>query len=168
MPTVTLSWAEAACAVHAGSLRVVLNRHNRNEEPYGMIAGGDYFGADCHACGAEMAAAKYLDRYWTPVADKAKKVPYDVGVLTGVQVRHTQLPDGRLLLHPEDSDWDTFVLVTGKLPTFVLVGWIYGVDGKKLEWWADPNGNRPCYFVPQSALRPVEELLEAEGVELNL
>jgi hypothetical protein len=70
------------------------------------------------------------------------------------QIRHTQRPNGRLIVRRRDKDGDTFVLITGEGDTFYIVGWIKGVDAKKDEWVKDPNGrNEPVYFVPQQKLK---------------
>lgn len=52
-----------------------------------------------------------------------------------------------------------YVLVTGKIPNFVVVGWIRGRDGMKPEYWGDPNGNGSAWFVPQSKLHGLDKLM---------
>jgi hypothetical protein len=32
-----------------------------------------------------------------------------------------------------------------------------GSDAKRDEWWRNPHGHRPAWFVPQEALTPVKE-----------
>jgi hypothetical protein len=78
-----------------------------------------------------------------------------------VQVRSTSGHRNCLILHKTDPDDKAFVLVTGTAPNFVLRGWIWGRDGKNEEYWRDPVGGRPAYFVPQSALLVMRKKGEA-------
>jgi hypothetical protein len=99
----------------------------------------------------EMAVAKWCNRYWNGNLGDLKAD--DVGRL---QVRTGWRDDSRLILHPSDRDDRAFILVTGLAPIFVLRGWIWARDGKKAEYWRDPAGGRPAFFVPQRALRPMK------------
>lgn len=95
--------------------------------------------------------------YYEAAVCKFLQLPYTKGVLRGddagrYQVRGTTYPNGRLILHPEDHDSKIYILVVGEVPEFTLYGWILGVDGKKDEYWDDPAGGRPAFFVPQSVL----------------
>jgi len=118
------------------------------------------------ACGAEIAAARGLDRYW----GDSPELDYD-GDIGSRQpknhVRSTRLPHGGLILHPPDGPDDApAVLVIGRLPRYVLAGWMLTGDGKDDRWWYEhgPAGNgRPCFLVPQRELRDVEELLVQDG-----
>lgn len=66
---------------------------------------------------------------------------------------------GDLILHNSDKDYRLFVLVHGSKNEFSLLGWIRGNEGKNMEYWKDPTGTRAAYFVPQTALRDVVDLL---------
>ena len=103
------------------------------------------------ACG-EAAAAKALGIYWSgAIGDHKAK---DVGAH---QVRTTHRADGSLLLHKDDPDADLFVLVTGFAGDYQIRGWIQGFEGKKEEYWQTFSG-RPCFFVPQEALKPMDTM----------
>ncbi len=106
------------------------------------------------ACG-EMAVAKWMGRYWDgALGDFTAK---DVGKL---QVRTNPNDWGDLILHPKDADDDVFILVLShNAPIYKLQGWLYGREGKQTQWWRDGEKGRPAFFVPQSALRSVDELL---------
>lgn len=101
----------------------------------------------------EAVVAKYLDRYWL-----------GCGVLGGAdvgryQVRATAIPDLGVRLNHWDQDGDVFVSVHVVQNVGEILGWISGVEGKLEEYWIDRFRNgRPAYFVPRSALRPMEEL----------
>jgi hypothetical protein len=105
-------------------------------------------------CLGELAVAKALGRYWDPVRDRVHAG--DVGSL---EIRHTDHLTGRLLLHPEDGDDAAYILVCGEPPVLRIPGWIFGRDGKRDEYLSQPDPSRaPAYWVPQSALRPLETL----------
>ena len=117
------------------------------------------------ACGTEIAAARGLDRFWMDYpeldhdGDIGSRQPKN-------QVRSTELPHGGLILHREDRDDLPAVLIIGRIPRFVLAGWMLTGDGKDERWWHEhgPGGSgRPCFLVPQRVLRDVEELLVQDG-----
>jgi hypothetical protein len=146
---VILTDSEMHIAATVGALRQIENIFKGRQHAY---AGPRDASWQMHIEGAagEQAFAKWSGRYWN--GNLGDLDADDVG---HVQVRTTGRPDGRLILHPLDPDDRPFVLVTGISPRFVLRGWIRGSDGKQQQWWRDPVGGRPAYFVPQSALRPM-------------
>ena len=90
----------------------------------------------------------------------AGRKPPDVG--EDIQVRSTHYKAGCLIAHPTDADDDRFVLVVVDSDSrhMHIVGWLPGRDCKKQIYWQDKSGkNRPAYFVPQKALRPIKEIL---------
>lgn len=119
--------------------------------------GADNWTAHIEAVGSEMAVAKLLGRYYVDTADP----DYGGDVGARLQVRHTTLPNGRLIVHPSDPDDHFYVLVTGELPTYEVVGGLYARDCKREEWWTDPGTGRPAFFVPRDALKPLRTRAEA-------
>lgn len=105
------------------------------------------------ACG-ELAVAKAFRLYWAGSVDTFRTIP-DVGRL---EVRTTSYQTGRLIHRPNEAPDRPFVLLTGRSPAFIIRGWILGEDARRAEWWDDPNGRPPAWFVPQDALRPMAEL----------
>lgn len=108
------------------------------------------------ACG-EAAFVAYSGLKWTGaiVGDFTAK---DVDPF---QIRTRSRHDWQLLVHPEDADFDPFVLVTGRAPGFMIRGWIMGHQAKNPAFWADPRGlgmrGRECFVVPDRFLRPMAE-----------
>lgn len=100
-------------------------------------------------CLGEIALAKYLGIYWS---GKGRLRAPDVGRM---DVRTNKRHNGDLILHDDDPDDRPFWLLTGGMNKFVVQGWLFARDGKKDEYWADPAGNRPAYFVPQHVLNDV-------------
>lgn len=109
---------------------------------------------------AELVVATLLgveDR-WVECTEDYKRLPGDV--FPGVQVRSSDKPYGRLLLHERDRDDHAFVQcrhhLEGEKPISVeVIGWCDGVTGKQETfWWLGKNGKRPCFRVPDDMLHP--------------
>jgi hypothetical protein len=110
-------------------------------------------------CG-EVAVAKALNVYWEPKVNSFKTR----GDLAGFEVRTRSRHDYELLVRDQDPDDRAYVLVTGVAPNFVVRGWMLGKDAKQAQWRMDHgNAGQPAYFVPQMALRPIEDLLVRTG-----
>ena len=137
---------------------------HKRPEPYGA-PDADPWENHAHAAGAEIAVARHLDRFWTPLAERPSELPGDIG--NGIQVRYTKHERGRLILHERDRDEHWFVLVRGTFPEFSIVGGIQGRGGKRREWWTDPGTGRPAFFVPDDALVTVrpQRVVVAEAAE---
>lgn len=157
---VSLSPAEVAFAVEVGRARQRM--HDVLDHADGKVLDD---GQDVHVqgCLGELAVAKALGLPWDgKFFDDAKwqewrKNGHDV---SGLEVRSTRWRSGRLILHRDDNDALPFVLVracNGAL--FEIAGWYWGRDGKKEAWWEDVGRNRPCFYVPNSLLRPMGELI---------
>jgi hypothetical protein len=147
---VTLDWYEVSRAAQVGVSRQVHNLVQGNHDAHRFD--GEPWGTHIAGALAELAYAKATNTYWLPLAKDPKTLPGDVGL---DQVRSTDRPQGCLLLHPDDADHARFFLVVGKVPTYEVVGWCFGYEGKDEKYWRTGTG-RPCYFVPQSSLRPLE------------
>lgn len=149
MTQVTLSWFELFIAAQRGAMRQIEALKERRRDNHGFS--GDGWGVHIEGACGEMAWARVSDRYWNPVVKNPYALPGDVG---DVQIRASKKDSAHLLLHESDPDDALFVLVTGEAPHFRIVGEILGREGKRQEWFGDPYGtNRPCFWVPQSALR---------------
>ncbi len=107
---------------------------------------------DIEAACAEVSVAKALNVFWGGSVNTFKLPDVD-----GVQVRHTQHTTGRLIVRDNDSDEEIFVLVTGSHPDYELRGWCFGRDAKQEKYLQ--RGDHPAWFVDQSGLRNIEELI---------
>lgn len=104
---------------------------------------------------AEHAVSKALDLY--PVASAAGISGDDPG---GLAIRSTPWPNGCLIVNESElpaGDEKRFVLVVGHWPKFTVVGWIFGREARRDEWWR-PDERPASWWVPQSALRSSDEL----------
>lgn len=142
--------------LHAGLVgltRQIDNLWERRTDRYGAQPRD---GWRMHIEGAlgEMALAKHMDCYWSGRLGELKAP--DVGPLQ-VRTRVRQENAG-LILHPDDRDDQLFVLVISWAPVFMLIGWTLAADGKQERYWKDIPDNRSAFFVPHSALQPIESL----------
>lgn len=111
--------------------------------------GSSVWDTDIEGAAAELAYCKFRGQYWGGHVNNYKEA--DVGRL--VQVRFTKYQNGNLIVRKNDSDDHYYVLVTGCIPRFTVVGWIKGDDAKNEQWLSTKGNNREAaYFVPQSAL----------------
>ena len=109
---------------------------------------------------AECALAMCLGEPWNPA-------PLGKHDVAGMQCRMStcRFPSGPEIcmpLHSWDDDSDRYWLVVGSHGTYDVIGTIIARDGKRKEWWRKltPDDKRPpAYWVPSSALEPVEEWL---------
>lgn len=151
MTEVTLTWHEAAMAVEVAKLRRLASLKNgRTPSANGRKDG---WTEDMEGACAELAVAKHFRIYWGGSVDTFKSEP-DVGHL---EVRATSHPSGRLIIRHDDADDAKFVLAVGVCPTYRLVGWLFGREGKQDRWLTDPTGSgrARAFFVPQDDLRPL-------------
>lgn len=103
---------------------------------------------------AEMAVAKLLNRYW-----HASVNTYHSGADVGqrIQVRWRSREHYELIIRDSDQDDHYFFLVTGEMDDgYDVRGYIKGAQGKRPEWEKRHGGYAAAYFVPHSALTPVE------------
>lgn len=149
---VVLAPSEMMQAALVAVMRQVTNIRDGRRHAHGLRDELTGWGAHIEGACGEYAVAKALGVFWNGALGDLRAD--DVGQL---QVRATPRADGCLLLHDTDPDDRAFVLVTGALGEYVVRGWVSAADGKQRRYWRDTTG-RPCYFVPQSALRPMTAL----------
>ena len=109
-------------------------------------------GLPSHIAGAaaELAVAQLAGCEFDPNIGGDFRAP-DVG---DWDVRSSARIYGHLILHPRDIAERVHIRVVGVIPDFWVVGWIYGFDAMRPEFWKDPTGHRPAYFFPQARLLP--------------
>ena len=149
---VQLNWAQIYSGAIVGIMRQVQNIDFKSRDRYGRSNGADWQDG-IESCLAEMAVANYLGLYWDGNIGN-----YNAPDVGPYQVRHTSWPNGCLLLHKQDKDEEACVLAIGKNGHYRLAGWAWIGEMKKDEYWMDKGNGRPCYFVPQTDLRPMAEL----------
>jgi hypothetical protein len=104
--------------------------------------------SDIEAACAELAFAKWMGVYWDFSVNTFKKPD-----VAGYQVRHCQSADGSLIVRPNDSNSENYVLVVGTTPEFKIIGWIKGEDAKTTKHdFKGYNGMPDCWMVKQEFL----------------
>jgi hypothetical protein len=104
---------------------------------------------------SEMAVAKYLGMPW-PAKNRGFQ---DADIGENIQVKSTNVTNGRLIVRPNARMSDIYILVIrDSIPNFYLAGWILASDARRSEWLYNDNGRPPMWFVPQKALKPIELL----------
>jgi hypothetical protein len=122
----------------------------------------DSLGIDIQGAEAELAVAKALKLPWDGSFLELdswydwRETGHDV---SGLEVRSTHHRRGSLILHSKDKDDSPFILViTADRPFYNLVGWNFGREGKLDKYWRDVGYGRPCYYLPQNSLLPMDSL----------
>jgi hypothetical protein len=151
---ITLEWYEVRLAVGVGVLRMLNALKDGKADAHGF--NGDGWQAHIEGACGELALAKCCGMYWAGSVNTYREGP-DVGHKT-IQVKTRSRGDYELLVRPHDDDASAYVLVTGKLPTYCIHGWMFGAEAKREEWLQTHGGRPPAYFVPQAALWPISDL----------
>jgi hypothetical protein len=154
-PIVHLAWYEQEQAELCGRRRhrsawgKLMNRNGDRHETE-----EDSIKKHIRGAAGEMAVAKALNRYWHASVDTFHDGA-DVG--DKIQVRWRSKPHYDLIIRDSDQDDHYFFLVVGSIDEgFTVCGWIKGADGKRPEWVKRHGGYSAAYFVPQTALNPVQ------------
>ena len=84
---------------------------------------------------------------------------YDSGIGTykapdvgNVQVRHTVLDYGKLILRDGDDPNEPYALMTGRAPNLTYRGWLLGVELKVEKYHANPHNKGWLWWAPQPDL----------------
>jgi hypothetical protein len=110
---------------------------------------GELWGFHIEAAHAELAVAKYLGIYW---GFGVNTFHTEDIVNTKIEVRWS--PRSNVKVREDDSG--IIVSVSGKCPTYNLMGWINADDAKKEQYYY--KNPPPCYFVPHNDLNKIESL----------
>jgi hypothetical protein len=162
---VTLSAEQLELAHRIGRRRnAQIKRWGKRERIDALIAKAMQSHEDGAA--AELAVTLATGRAWTGVLpdsasfDDWRKFSSSHSDVEGLEVRATRHQGGSLILRDRDRKRCPYVLVILVGPRdFMLVGWIMLEDGKVDRYLRDAGGyGRPAHFIPQRALRDIEEL----------
>lgn len=142
-----------------GVMRHMSALFDASSNGYGLDPDCDGWGLHIEGACGEQAAARSTGRWW-PASNRTYKRDCDV---LGFEVRTRSSHFYDLIIRPNDPDNRVFVLVTGRAPDFCVRGWIYARDGKLAEYERQHANRAAAYFVPQSALHPIETLPDHKG-----
>jgi len=158
-PVVDLTWSDVMSGGHLGLMVGVSAMARKLED------GRSDLGLGRHVEGAiaEMAFAYWLGVPYRPVVGKLDMATGDVA---RCQVRSTAIPEGSLIVKQDDPPSFPYVLALlcphkGGVRVR-LAGWLDGAEAKDERYWRErgsaPGIHRSAFFVPQSALRPLDTL----------
>lgn len=147
---VTLDMPEMTMVTLIAGLRRGESKANNRADNHGFNGDGAW-DVEIEGCAAEMAYSKYRGVYWSGSVCSFKGA--DSG--SNVQIRHTEIQKGSLIVRECDNDDHYYVLVVGKAPVMRVVGYIQGRFAKDKRFLKAPNGRDPAYFVPQSELKKI-------------
>lgn len=158
---VTLTADQASWAIRAGNARQENAVNRKLRDAHGLKTDNP---ASFHILGyaGEIAVSVALG---APLPDLALDDFYTrPDVANFCDVRTCRYDLGDLRVHPNDKDDRPYVLAIGVIPNFWIVGWLYGREAKRQEWWKSINPDRPpAFFAPQSCLRTLSELIEVRA-----
>jgi hypothetical protein len=153
--TVTLTWTECRHAVLVGAERRLRSKADGRRDTAWADAPEHGWQMDIEGAGAELALAKALGWHWSGSVD----VFHSEADVRQLHVRQSSGPDRCLLLRPHDKP-GVYVLVTGRMPTYQVIGWAAWPECQQdgeLTTLGHPD-RPPCCAVPQVALRPITDL----------
>ncbi len=153
---ITLSQTELLIAGMQGlfrRLKAIEKQRDNQGVPFNQLWESDIIGSM-----GEMVIAKWLDKFWSP---QVGELDSETGDVAGLQVRTTGYRDGHLWMSKHDNPDHIFVLVRGDnsvKQSWWIVGWVYGHEGKKEEYWSSKLRNQYAYWIPQNVLHPIEHI----------
>lgn len=109
---------------------------------------------------AEIAVARYFNLHSFKPRNGTFKDEADVG--QNVEVKYNLESTGDLTIRPNDRDIDYAVLVTGSFTHLNLIGWHDVATARQAAYVKDYAPG--CWWVPQSALAPMDQLHMIEEV----
>ena len=149
---VTLSQMEIACAVSVGSKRHLHALERRRADQHGCDPDKqDGWGIHIEGAAGEIVVAKFWGVYYPMTIDTFRRLP-DVGEC---EVRTRSNPTYQLNVRENDDDDAPYILVRGRIPTFEIVGWLYGYEAKRNEWKKDYANREVAYFPPDNVLHAI-------------
>ncbi len=110
---------------------------------------GELWGFHIEAAHAELAVAKYLGIYW---GFGVNTFHTEDIVNSKIEVRWSSRNNVKV----REDDFGIIVSVSGKCPTYNLMGWINADDAKKEQYYY--KNPPPCYFVPHEDLNKIQTL----------
>ena len=141
-----------------GDQRTALAKKIDRPQPHGDPGEENRQYIDRWSSVAELAMSEYLELPWVnAILRTLKPKPADVG--ERVEVRWTHIPNGHLIVYPEDPDDWIVVSVRREWPRMEIAGWTTGFEAKRECYRAHPKArNKRDYWVPAENLLMVELL----------
>jgi hypothetical protein len=107
------------------------------------------------ACGGECAFGLATGLSWPMTLNTYKEPDFRGKNNEPIQVRTRLQHSYELIVREDDNPEELFVLVTGQMPVYRVVGWIGGYEARQSVWRRNHGGREWAWFVPHAALRPM-------------
>lgn len=150
---VELLWYERALAWDVAGRRVASSKRDKlaDRGSAAFVDEKERLWRTFNGTAGEVAAAKGLGLFWSGSVDTFHAP--DIG--RDIQVRTRTGAFDELCVRPDDNDDHRYVLVIGNVPTFRLIGWLYGYEAKDAEWrgW---SGKAAVWYVPTGKLHRMD------------
>lgn len=157
---VTLGPDDVARACRLG--KELADRAARNGWTRNVHTTADQTERHIEAAGSELAVSLYTGGEWVDDPNAFRTKP---DVMPDLEVRRISKDWWRLPVYRDDHPDRRFVLVSGSMPTYTIVGWIQGYDARRVGEFLDQhNTGVGAWFVPQNALWPAESLRRSANV----
>jgi hypothetical protein len=151
---VTLSAEDLRLAVAYGGGRHLHAVGSGRGDSHGFT--GDGWGAHIEGAAGEIAVARLMGwDDWTPTIDTYQS---ERDLPLGIEVTTRRRDDYELIVRPRMAIESNHVLVTGVAPAFWVRGWLPSRLARRPEWWQTHGGRPGAWFVPTSALYPMDLL----------
>jgi hypothetical protein len=160
---VILNEVEERLVAFLAKKRILANR--KNDIPDEQVGNQDKLEMEINGLGGELAFCKATNSYpdLTLAGEPGTRPKADTHLFGSLwDVKTTKRADGRLLVRPTkrgQKACEYYVLVTGSMPNYKIVGWIHAED---LFWNHNLKdlGHGKTYVIEQDQLRKVGWLKE--------
>ena len=163
MYKVVLDVVQANIAIDTGIARAklykpqfdgVTTKKNYDQERHGGSF-AEFATKQIDAVGAETAAAEYLGITDYEPQNGTYKDRADIA--DNVEVKHTYRRNGNLIISSIDRDSDIAILVIGRMPVYVVMGWFPVKQAKDAKYRSELiTGD--SYLIPRADLHPMHHL----------
>ena len=163
MYKVVLDVVQANIAIDTGIARAKLykpqfdgqtTKKNYDQERHGGSF-AEFATKQIDAVGAETAAAEYLGITDYEPQNGTYKDRADIAA--NVEVKHTYRRNGNLIISSIDRDSDIAILVIGRMPVYVVIGW-FEVQLAKQDKYRSELITGDSYLIPRADLHPMQHL----------
>ena len=132
----------------------VTTKKNYDQERHGGSF-AEFATKQIDAVGAETAAAEYLGITDYEPQNGTYKDRADIA--DNVEVKHTYRRNGNLIISGIDRDSDIAILVIGRMPVYVVIGWFSVKQAKDAKYRSELiRGD--SYLIPRADLHPMHHL----------
>jgi hypothetical protein len=132
----------------------VTTKKNYDQERHGGTF-AEFATKQIDAVGAETAAAEYLGITDYEPQNGSYKDRADIA--DNVEVKHTYKRNGNLIISSIDRDSDIAILVIGRMPVYVVMGW-FEVQLAKQDKYRSELITGDSYLIPRADLHPMQHL----------